>query len=121
MSAIDGTNTTTSARSQGTVQALRRSPDGTKLASCGDDGAIMLWDLHSGAHLQTLRRDRPYERIDITGMTGITKAQRASLITLGAREEIADKQAVAGDSAQSTATQSHSADHGQRTWAAGTK
>jgi WD40 repeat protein len=69
---------------QGTVQAIRRSPDGTKLASCGDDGAIMLWDLSSGAHLQTLRRDRPYERMRIDGLTGITAAQRAALIVLGA-------------------------------------
>ena len=71
---------------QGTVQSLRRSPDGTKLASCGDDGAIIVWDLHSGEHLQTLRRDRPYERLDITGLTGITDAQRASLLALGAVE-----------------------------------
>ncbi len=72
---------------QGTVQALRRSPDGTQLASCGDDGAIMLWDLQSGEHRQTLRRDRPYERMDITGLTGITEAQRATLVALGAVEQ----------------------------------
>jgi len=69
---------------QGTVQALKLSPDGTKLASCGDDGAIMLWDVHSGEHLQTVRRDRPYERLDITDLTGITDAQRTSLLSLGA-------------------------------------
>jgi WD40 repeat protein len=73
---------------QGTVQSLRRSPDGTQLASCGDDGAIMLWDLASGEHLRTLRRDRPYERMDITGLRGITPAQRASLIALGAHEQL---------------------------------
>jgi WD40 repeat protein len=71
---------------QGTVQALRRSPDGTKLASCGDDGAILLWDLDRGDYLQTLRRDRPYERMRIEGLTGITTAQRAALMALGAVE-----------------------------------
>jgi WD40 repeat protein len=70
----------------GTVQSLRRSPDGTKLASCGDDGTIMLWDLQSGEHLQTLRRDRPYERLNITGIRGLTEAQRANLRALGAAE-----------------------------------
>jgi WD40 repeat protein len=71
---------------QGTVQSLRRSPDGTKLASCSDDGAIMLWDLASGEHLQTLRRDRPYERLNITGIKGLTEAQRTALLALGAVE-----------------------------------
>jgi WD40 repeat protein/transcriptional regulator with XRE-family HTH domain len=72
---------------QGTVQSLRGSPDGRVLASCGDDGAIMLWDLPGGEHLQTLRRDRPYERLNISGVRGLTEAQRASLRALGAVEE----------------------------------
>ena len=72
---------------RGTVQALRRSPDGTRLASCGDDGAIMLWDLQSGQYLQTLRRDRPYERLNITGISGLTEAQKATLTVLGAFED----------------------------------
>ncbi len=63
----------------GTVHALRRSCDGTRLASCGGDGAIMLWDLKSQEHLQTLRRDRPYERLNITGIKGLTDAQKATL------------------------------------------
>jgi WD40 repeat protein/transcriptional regulator with XRE-family HTH domain len=71
---------------QGTVQALKESPDGGRLASCGDDGAIVLWDLHRGEHLQTLRRDRPYERLNITGIRGLSEAQKASLRALGAFE-----------------------------------
>jgi WD40 repeat protein len=74
---------------QGTVQALKVSPDGRRLASCGDDGVINVWNLHSGEHLQTLRRDRPYERLDITGIRGVTEAQKASLRALGAIEDAA--------------------------------
>ncbi len=71
---------------QGTVQSLKRSPDGRSLASCGDDGAIHIWDLEGGDLLRTLRRDRPYERLDISGAKGLTQAQRASLSALGAIE-----------------------------------
>lgn len=69
------------------MRALKVSPDGSMLASCGDDGVIAFWDMRSGAALRRLRRDRPYERLTITGVQGLTQAQLASLRALGAVED----------------------------------
>ena len=53
----------------------------------GDDGAIKIWDLHCGELMQTMRHDRPYERVNITGLRGVTEAQKATLRALGAYDE----------------------------------
>ena len=45
-----------------------------------------LWNLQSGELLRTLRRDRPYERLNITGIRGLSDAQKVSLHALGAFE-----------------------------------
>jgi len=71
---------------QSAIHSLRASPDGLRLASCGDDNIIQVWDLKSGEQLQTLRRDRPYDRLDISGVKGVSEAQKATLRTLGAIE-----------------------------------
>src|SRR5260370_37503141 len=68
---------------QGTIQSLRVSRDGQRLASCGDGGIIMIWDPRSAGHLQTLRRDQPYECLDITGNRGLALAEQASLCPVG--------------------------------------
>jgi WD40 repeat protein len=62
------------------------------LASCGDDGAIHIWDGERGEYLRTLRRDRPYERLTITGIQGLTQAEIATLRALGAVQDEADEQ-----------------------------
>jgi WD40 repeat protein/transcriptional regulator with XRE-family HTH domain len=74
---------------QGTIHTIKVSSDSSKLASCGDDGAIHIWELERGEHLRTLRRDRPYERLTITGIQGLTQAEIATLRALGAVEEAA--------------------------------
>jgi WD40 repeat protein len=71
----------------GAVCGVARSADGELVASGSFDGTVKLWEVSSGTLLRPLRRDRPYERMDITGLTGITAAQRVALLALGAVEE----------------------------------
>ena len=82
---------------QGTIWSLKRSPDGRWLASGGNDGAIRIWELQSGELVQTLRRDRPYERLDITGLQGLTEAQKANLRAMGAIEAVPDAEKEGSD------------------------
>jgi len=72
---------------QESIHALRVSPDGNFLASCGHDTAVMVWNLESFERVRILRRDRPYERMNIIGIRGLNEAQKSSLQALGAIEE----------------------------------
>jgi len=62
-------------------------PKGQLLASSADDDTIRIWETHTGKCLKTLRADRPYEGMNITGVTGLTEAQKTTLKTLGAVEK----------------------------------
>ena len=66
------------------VRGVALAADGRLLASGSHDGTLRLWDTSNGRCLQVMRSDRTYERVDITGLTGVTGAQRKSLLTLGA-------------------------------------
>jgi WD40 repeat protein len=79
-----GESVSTQAAHHGMIQSLKVSLDGEQLASCGEDGAIMIWDLRSFKHVQTLRRDRLYERLNITGIKGPLDVQKTELRDLGA-------------------------------------
>ncbi len=66
------------------IRSVVYSPDGTLLVSASDDETIKVWDIQSGTCLHTLRNNRPYERMNITGVIGVTEAQQAVLKRLGA-------------------------------------
>ena len=64
------------------------SPDGRLAVSGEHDGTVGFWDINAGSFIRELRPDRPYERMDITGLTGITDAQKTALKALGATERL---------------------------------
>lgn len=57
------------------------------LVSGSHDTTIKLWDITTGICLQTLSSDPLYKGMRITGIKGVTKAQKATLRTLGAVEQ----------------------------------
>jgi WD40 repeat protein/transcriptional regulator with XRE-family HTH domain len=73
---------------QHTIHAVQVSPDGRLVASCGVDSTIKLWGMESTELVRTLRRDRPYERLNITGIQGLTAEQKTTLRALGAYDEV---------------------------------
>ncbi|NMG09738.1 NB-ARC domain-containing protein [Brasilonema sp. UFV-L1] len=69
------------------VLSVAVSPQGTIIASGSYDETIKLWDFNTGECLKTLKAARPYESMNITGVTGLTQAQKATLKALGAVED----------------------------------
>jgi WD40 repeat protein len=53
-------------------------------------GTLKVWEVQSRALQRTLLLERRYEALDITGLTGITDAQRGTLRALGAIERSSD-------------------------------
>ena len=67
------------------VRAIAVTPGDQQLASGSTDGTICIWDIATGESLQTLRPKRPYEKMNIEHIEGLTAAQKQALITLGAK------------------------------------
>ena len=70
------------------VWSVALDGDGQLAASGSFDGTVKLWNVKSRACLRTLSAERRYEQLDITGLTGVTSAQRASLLALGAVDHL---------------------------------
>ncbi|MBD2075973.1 NACHT domain-containing protein [Phormidium sp. FACHB-592] len=68
------------------IRSVAFSPDSTLLVSGSEDGSVQLWDVQKCSRLRQLKFDRIYEGMDITGVTGLTEAQKSSLKALGAVE-----------------------------------
>ncbi len=68
------------------VRAVRFSPDGQRIASASEDETIKLWSAATGECLKTIRNQRPYEGMNISQVKGLTAAQKATLLALGAVE-----------------------------------
>ena len=68
------------------VASVAFHPQGRIFASCSNDQTIKLWDAETGICLSTLKNERPYERMNIRGVVGITEGQKATLKALGAIE-----------------------------------
>jgi WD40 repeat protein len=69
------------------VMSVDFSFDGKILVSGDGNAAIKLWDVQTKECIKTLRAERLYEGMNIYGVTGITEAQKSTLLELGAIEE----------------------------------
>jgi WD40 repeat protein len=69
------------------ITSLNVSPAGTLVATSSWDGTVRLWDVARGTGEATLHAPAPYAGMDITGASGITAAQRESMIALGAIDD----------------------------------
>ncbi|MEH2206789.1 MAG: NACHT domain-containing protein [Nostoc sp.] len=65
------------------ITSVTFSPDGAILAGGSIDCKVQLWHIKA-EHMKTLEYERPYDHMNITGVTGLTEAEIASLKALGA-------------------------------------
>jgi WD40 repeat protein/DNA-binding SARP family transcriptional activator len=68
----------------GKILRLAYSPDGKIVAGANLDGYIRLWDVKTGAVIRTIEITKPYAGTEISCVNGVTAAQKAVLLALGA-------------------------------------
>lgn len=66
------------------VHSVAFSPDSQTLVSGGDNGTLQLWDLATHSCIKVLKLPELYAGMNIRAAKGLTEAQQAMLISLGA-------------------------------------
>ncbi len=69
------------------VWSIQPHPDRVRLFSGSNDEMIKVWSLTEADHQYSVRMSRPYENLMIKNIRGLTDAQRATLLALGAKEK----------------------------------
>lgn len=67
------------------IWSIQPHPDNQRLFSGSHDEIVKVWDLNQGICQHNLRVSRPYEQMLIENIRGLTEAQQATLIALGAQ------------------------------------
>lgn len=68
------------------IYSIAFNSDSSILASGSGDQTIKIWDMKTYQCIKTLRHPQPYEDMNITGVQGLTDAEKVTLKTLGAVE-----------------------------------
>ncbi|TAF28468.1 MAG: hypothetical protein EAZ69_26645 [Oscillatoriales cyanobacterium] len=68
------------------INSVAFSSTGKIIAACSRDGTIIIWDFETGECIKILKSERPYEEMNITGVTGLTEVEKATIKALGAVE-----------------------------------
>ncbi|MEB3311334.1 MAG: NB-ARC domain-containing protein [Snowella sp.] len=69
------------------VWSIQPHPDQVRLFSGSNDEMIKVWNLTENNCQHSVRMSRPYENLMIRNIRGLTDAQRATLLALGAKEK----------------------------------
>jgi WD40 repeat protein len=69
------------------VMAVTFHPQGHLLLSASQDERMIFWQVANQQKVQSLIAPGPYSGLNITGVTGLSEAQKAALRALGAVEE----------------------------------